>query len=325
VRRSALTHVILSAAKDLLRCALVAGVASGCGFIRAVDPRPPFIPQLAPSAFAFAVDTFRIDSVARGISHAFAYSNVGPWAIHVLDVRLDRCFKVEAAKGAPGAVGRNKTSEILKALEPARDVLGGVNAGFFSLETGVPSNALVHAGRVITPPSAQPVFAIDSVGRPRIEVLSVRGGGTFAIDDAALDRVSLTPFHPMEAVGGRPRLLRDSTIIPDVDTVGGPGFATTRHPRTAVGIANNGRRLFFLVVDGRRPFYSAGMTNRELATVMLSIGSTDALNLDGGGSTTMVVQNVATRKLSVVNRPSDAAGERTVGDALAIVHACASR
>jgi hypothetical protein len=310
--------VILSEAKNLLRFALVVSVAAGCGW----NPKPPFIPQLSPSAFDFSVDTFRTEMIARGVQHTFAYAKVGPWAINVLDVRLDRCFKVEAAKGAHSAEGRNKTTEILRVVERDVDVLGGVNADFFSLQTGVPTNALVHNGRVITPPSAQPVFAIDSLGRPRIEVLTVRGGGTFALDDPALDRVSLEPFHPMEAVGGRPRLLSNGIIVMDVDTVGGAAFAVMRHPRTAIGIANNGRRLFIVVVDGRRPFYSNGMSLRELAELMRSLGAREALNLDGGGSTTMVVENVATRKLEVVNRPSDAAGERTVGDALAVVGSC---
>jgi hypothetical protein len=177
-------------------------------------------------------------------------------------------------------------------------------------------------GRVVTPPSRQPVFAIDSAGRPRIDVLRVASGrDSFAVDDPALSRVSLAPFHPMEAVGGRPRLLRDSAVLGEVDSIGGAGFATTRHPRTAVGIAGNGRRVLFVVVDGRQPAYSVGMTNRELAGLMLALGARDALNLDGGGSTTMVVED-SSRALHVVNKPSDPTGERTIGDALAILRRC---
>jgi exopolysaccharide biosynthesis protein len=63
------------------------------------------------------------------------------------------------------------------------------------------------------------------------------------------------------------------------------------------------------------------MTLRETAELMRALGAVDALNLDGGGSTTMVVAN-ASGLPSVVNRPSDAAGERPVGNALAIVKGC---
>jgi len=278
-------------------------------------------PAIKPSQFAFQVDSFRSVAVARGVTHTFVYSPKGPWAIHVLDVQLDKCVGAVAAKGAPGATGRIKTSEILKSLEPARDVIGGVNADFFSLQTGAPTNALVMSGRVVTPPSKQPVFAIDSSGKPRIGVLTAPDT-LYSTDDPRLASVSLAPLHPMEAVGGRPRLVKDSAIVPEVDTEGQPGFANGRHPRTAVGIASNGRRLFVLVVDGRRAGYSDGMTLRELADLMLSLGARDALNLDGGGSTAMIVENPATRQLEVVNRPSDATGERTVGDALAIIETC---
>ena len=279
-------------------------------------------PALTASSFGVPVDSFHTRVVARGVSHAFARAPGGPWALHVLSVQLDRCTALEAAKGAPGAAGRRKTSDILRARDSAVDVVAGVNADFFSLQTGVPTNALVMRGRVVTPPARQPVFAIDSSRRPRIEVLRVASGrDSFTVDDTALARVSLAPVHPLEAVGGRPRLVRDSSVLADVDSIGGAGFATTRHPRTAVGIAGNGRRVLLVVVDGRQPAYSSGMTNRELARLMLALGAHDALNLDGGGSTTMVVER-AGGTLDVVNRPSDPAGERPVGNALAVVRRC---
>lgn len=148
----------------------------------------------------------------------------------------------------------------------------------------------------------------------------------------SLDAVLLTPrliplgpvpeFRVMEAVGGRPLLVRDSAVIPGLDSAGGPGFAASRHPRTAVGIAAGGRRLLLVTVDGRQKPYSDGMTLRELATLMLALGARDALNLDGGGSTAMVYKAAGTTRLLVANRPSDAGGERAVGNALAIVKGC---
>lgn len=80
-----------------------------------------------------------------------------------------------------------------------------------------------------------------------------------------------------------------------------PGGA--RHPRTAVGFDRSRRWLYFVVVDGRQPDYSVGMTARELADLMTRIGADRALNLDGGGSSVLLVAAQRDR-LEVVNRPS---------------------
>jgi hypothetical protein len=175
----------------------------------------------------------------------------------------------------------------------------------------------------------------------RATLLRLRPGDLIRADVALVPRhspeaISRAPDlgrPPRAAVGGRPVLVRDSVVTPEVDTQGGPGFATTRHPRTAVGISGAGRtqwdyagrRIMLVVVDGRQAPYSDGMTLRELANLMLALGARQAINLDGGGSTTMVSAAPGSRALSIVNRPSDPQGERPVGDALAIINACATR
>lgn len=153
-------------------------------------------------------------------------------------------------------------------------------------------------------------------------VIDPRARGDF-IRERPRPALRLSPFHPLEAVGGRPILALDSSIVGDVDTEGAAGFAAARHPRTAAGIARNGRRLLLVTVDGRQRPYSDGMTLRELATLMLALGARDAINLDGGGSTTMVLKLPGSQSLTVVNAPSDASGERAVGNALGIVRGCA--
>jgi exopolysaccharide biosynthesis protein len=65
-------------------------------------------------------------------------------------------------------------------------------------------------------------------------------------------------------------------------------------------------------VDGRQPGVSVGMNLNELAEYLLSLGAVDAMNLDGGGSTTMFLDG------KVVNTPSDKEGERKVGDAILV-------
>jgi phosphodiester glycosidase len=132
--------------------------------------------------------------------------------------------------------------------------------------------------------------------------------------------VRLTPFHPRDAVGGFPILVRDSADVPGLDSAGAATFAPVRHPRTLVGVGANGRRLMLITVDGRQAGYSAGMTLREAARLARDLGATQAINLDGGGSTTLVVarRDSLGTSFQVVNRPSDATGERPVGNALVI-------
>jgi hypothetical protein len=85
-----------------------------------------------------------------------------------------------------------------------------------------------------------------------------------------------------------------------------------RHPRTMFGIDRAGF-AWLVTVDGRQPDSSAGMTLVELQRLAKRIGLTDALNLDGGGSTTMVVAG------NIVNHPSDPTGPRTVSDVLLVL------
>lgn len=90
-----------------------------------------------------------------------------------------------------------------------------------------------------------------------------------------------------------------------------PGFAETRHPRTMIGVGADAS-IWLVTVDGRQPQLSAGMTLIELQSLARRLSLTDALNLDGGGSTTMWVTG------SIVNSPSDASGPRKVSDALLV-------
>jgi hypothetical protein len=121
-------------------------------------------------------------------------------------------------------------------------------------------------------------------------------------------------------VNGGPELVRDGRlhVTPMTDGFVRPtnpsfyyGFSASRNPRTFAGVDARGRTLL-ATVDGRSTD-SLGLTILETGAVAKALRMHDALNLDGGGSTTMVVRGV------VVNQPSDATGERPVGDALLIV------
>jgi len=116
----------------------------------------------------------------------------------------------------------------------------------------------------------------------------------------------------VELVGGFPLLLQDGSSVLDRVPRINEGFAFGPHPRTAVGIREDGA-LLLVTVDGRQPGYSEGMTLPELTELLLEMGVRDALNLDGGGSTAFVLEG------ELVNRPSDADGERAVSNALLVL------
>ena len=128
-----------------------------------------------------------------------------------------------------------------------------------------------------------------------------------------------------EAIGGGPRIVRDGRASIEFEEEGLTSeFAALieRNPRTAVGYSQDEKTLFIVTVDGRQPGYSVGMSLPELAELMAHKlvnlsrarrNAHQALNLDGGGSTTMVVRR------EVVNRPSETTGERQVANALLLV------
>ena len=115
-------------------------------------------------------------------------------------------------------------------------------------------------------------------------------------------------------VGGMPRLVRDGAVSVEWSQEGtSRSFAYDRHPRTGVGISQDSSKVYFFTVDGRQAGYSVGMSLFEFANYMHEWGVFQGVNLDGGGSTTMVVRG------KIVNSPSDAAGERAVANALLCV------
>ena len=113
-------------------------------------------------------------------------------------------------------------------------------------------------------------------------------------------------------LGAGPQLIKSGRIaITYLQEQMSENFATDRHPRTAIGETADGK-LLMITVDGRQPKISLGMSLHSLADLLLELNAIDAINLDGGGSTTMVV------KQKVVNRPSDQTGERPVSDAILV-------
>lgn len=113
-------------------------------------------------------------------------------------------------------------------------------------------------------------------------------------------------------IGGGPQLIKNGrTEITNAAEKILPSFVSDGHPRTAIARLKSGQ-ILLLTVDGRQPGESIGMSLTMLADLLLEFGAVEAINLDGGGSTTMVIRN------KLVNKPSDATGERPVSDAILV-------
>ncbi|MFJ5772853.1 phosphodiester glycosidase family protein [Streptomyces sp. NPDC093094] len=134
---------------------------------------------------------------------------------------------------------------------------------------------------------------------------SVVGGGPLLLHDGA---VALDPvrdgWSPEDVQGSDRALLYNNWYL-------------QRAPRTAAGVTADGR-IVLVTADGRRPGHSAGLTVEETAAVLRSLGAVEAVNLDGGGSTAMVVDG------ELAGIPSDRAGERADGDVLLVLPPAAS-
>jgi len=100
------------------------------------------------------------------------------------------------------------------------------------------------------------------------------------------------------SIGGGTRLLKDGQVVENF-TLNING----RHPRTAIAYTGD-RQVLLVTVDGRSTSYP-GVTQTEFASILLDLGATDAINLDGGGSTAMIKKNLLWGTQEVINDPSD--------------------
>jgi hypothetical protein len=127
------------------------------------------------------------------------------------------------------------------------------------------------------------------------------------------DRSRGNPWTNAEDIlGAGPKLVTAGRVdVTDAREKMIPTFAGDLHPRTAIAALADGRALL-LVADGRHPPERVGMALDQLARLLIEMGAHEAINLDGGGSTAMVVQG------KLVNVPSDATGERPVSDAIVV-------
>jgi hypothetical protein len=219
------------------------------------------------------------------------------------------------------------------------DLVAVTTGAGLAADSGGAANFTLHPdGRIdLVPAGAEGEIELSATGR-MIGLLreKMKKGLRARLD---LGYAALTGQSRQEgiyAVNGAPILLRNGEPVRDEDQEGWATdsvsrdradfvhhWVTERNPRTAVGVGADGT-IWFLVVDGHEKANdgqgemaieenkSAGMSIEELRAVMRFLGAKDALNLDGGGSSALIVDG------KLVSHPSDATGERQIGDAIVL-------
>lgn len=119
----------------------------------------------------------------------------------------------------------------------------------------------------------------ERLAPPRAEYPSL----CFGRDRASIQIDGACPEETLNAIAGR-------VVIEPGDKLDEQGFAGKAYPLTLAGLDNSGTTLFILIVDGKQPFYSDGLKLRDGAEILIRRGAAKVLQLDGGGSTTLVIE-----------------------------------
>ena len=291
-------------------CASVVGIWATLLLACTPPDRPARLPEPLPEDLLAYLEADSISArfLHDGLSYHFVWSEKGPWAVHVLRLELERCdlgLRVLPA-GELGLYGAGLATVTELVGEAGAGVLAAVNGDFFTPE-GRPLGSEVAAGQILW-----------SRERPALEWTPGRAPwiGTVVREGSGLSAgiwVSRSGPGRTQVIGGFPELLDAGHPVVNDDPDSDQGFTSVRHPRTGVAYDPEARRLWVMVVDGRQGSYSSGMTLAEMTAALSATGAAEALNLDGGGSSTMVVHG------RLMSRPSDEDGERAVRNALAVV------
>ena len=242
-------------------------------------------------------------TIARGIRYITIANGTpsGPLTVDVLEIETsDESIAVKTALAGPSdSFGLAPVSELVS----RSGAIAGVNGVFYASD-GTPLGLIIVDGRLRSLPiMARTAMGITKDGRILIDNVSADAGGNLVPDWLGGGVVY--------AVGGGPRLVKDGKVkVTSAEEQFKADIASGRAPRTGVGVTYDGK-LLLVAVTGRQAYHSIGVTLEELANIMIELGAKDAMNLDGGGSSTIVIRDF------VMNTPSDGR-ERKVADAILV-------
>jgi exopolysaccharide biosynthesis protein len=220
--------------------------------------------------------------------------------VHIIEIDRKR-VRLETTAGDASS-GREYRAQTTSAYARAQGLAAAVNGGYFT-----PFRGGSPGGEDYYPKAGDPVdvsgaaIAFGRVVSPVETAEDERVNAILCIDDAKVEirDGQMCAEGADHAMAAGPRLLAGGALRGFAAF--GAAYATARHPRTAVGLDADSGTAWIVVVDGRQAGFSEGMSLDELTAVFQRLGAEDALNLDGGGSTTMVLADGA--GVRVVNSP----------------------
>jgi len=178
------------------------------------------------------------------------------------------------------------------------NVVVAINGSYYNTTTGQPTGAFVMEGKQINSDAAGNAYSFFAILDDGTPLIGNKGEYT-----AHKDRI-------VEAIGGYIHLVEDGKIVSGLNDV-------DKYPRQTIGITADGN-VIIMTADGSRQPKTIGLTIKEQAEVMLSLGCVEAVHLDGGGSATYCSKPEGSDKLQVVNNPSNGS-ERAVSNSLIVV------
>lgn len=223
----------------------------------------------------------------------------------VLEVDLKEAHLTVKAS-SPNEEGKLKTKQqmTLQALaydKPGSRVLAAVNGDFFAKD-GTPQGIYYRNGTCLKGTMTDNVCTFFAITKNKKAII-----GSYDEYDSYKEDIQ-------EAVGGRVRLMTNGNVLPQT--------VTALEPRTAIGVTDD-NVVYILVADGRNFWYSNGMRYAEMGAVMKALGAKNAINLDGGGSSTFIIRKIAgfeDGRFAIRNWPYDNGGvEREVANGLLVV------
>lgn len=253
----------------------------------------------------------------RGAAYTFEKRAEPRLEIHSIILDLKR-VKLRAVPAGPDPDGDGKWQTVLMPTSKIAEREGfdvAINGDFYAIPRGEEAEAAkaLNAGGVpalVTGAAATDGKAWSKSARERQCLIADRKQRIRLAD------VATAPPDAAQVICGRDFLVvQGKARFSDEGVTYKPGEFRGVNPRTAVGIDKQGKRLIILVVDGRSEL-SRGMTYGQLAAEMVRLGAWTAINLDGGGSSTLVIRDQS-GALKVLNRPSDGK-ERAVANALGL-------
>lgn len=150
-------------------------------------------------------------------------------------------------------------------------------------------------------------YVVSAVGKRIADIKN-----NFAIDDPVLLDYNVNLKDLDFSIGGGSLMVKNGVAMTTfTNNIAGV------NPRTAVGITQDRKQLIIITIDGRTKNFR-GVNQPELAKILIELGAYEAINLDGGGSTEMLVKNIGQSKPSIVNFPSDG-GERRVHNGIGVI------